>query len=278
MFVSVVVVVFLALSLGKSTEAPHRLFFGSCYNQKLEGLWHLVLENKPDKLILLGDNIYADYRPHVLADFVAASIKNLTDSYHLLASNVDFMALVQQVGGWGNVFATWDDHDYGRNDADASYSLRNESKEIFNSFFHIPESDRRIDGVYSSKTVYFPFPPSELLFQYRVILLDTRYNRVMEDKDQCDYLGESQWSWLEEQLTFNSTGNNTHSNVPDLILIGSGHQVLSTHKIVEDNWDDCPSSKVRLMDLLMKSKVRYTDVNMLLLSGDVHTAEIIQVD
>jgi alkaline phosphatase D len=67
-------------------------------------------------------------------------------------------------------FATWDDHDFGQNDAGKWYPYKNESKEIFLKFFKEPaESERRKhEGIY--KTEYLK--PGDKTIQ--VILLDVR--------------------------------------------------------------------------------------------------------
>ena len=109
------------------------------------------------------------------------------------------------------LLATWDDHDFGMNDAGADFSQRSASQEEFLRFWGIPTSSPRWNrpGVYDSKLIG---PKGQ---QVQVILLDTRYFRsplrkgaqrriagpYVPDVDTTKtMLGEVQWAWLEEQL------------------------------------------------------------------------------
>ena len=51
---------------GRVRHDTHRIVFGSCYNPLTNGpsdlIWTSILNQSPDRLVLLGDNIYADRR------------------------------------------------------------------------------------------------------------------------------------------------------------------------------------------------------------------------
>jgi alkaline phosphatase D len=71
----------------------------------------------------------------------------------------------------GTLLATWDDHDFGENDAGRHYSHIPESRQIFLDFWRVAAlSPRRLmaDGVY---TVELYGPADQ---QLQVIILDTR--------------------------------------------------------------------------------------------------------
>ncbi len=74
-------------------------------------------------------------------------------------------------------------------------------------------------------------------------------------------LGETQWQWLEDQLG--------HSPA-DLNIVVSSIQVLTTNPLVE-SWGHFPHAKARLLDLLVRTRPKH----LLLLSGDVHFAELL---
>ncbi|MCG6867158.1 MAG: hypothetical protein LJE91_00065 [Gammaproteobacteria bacterium] len=42
------------------------------------------------------------------------------------------------MSGISPVLATWDDHDYGENDAGAEYPMKQQSERIFLDFFGVP--------------------------------------------------------------------------------------------------------------------------------------------
>ncbi|MFX9912103.1 hypothetical protein ABTP43_20035, partial [Acinetobacter baumannii] len=72
------------------------------------------------------------------------------------------------------VVATWDDHDYGEDDAGGEYPMKEQSRRIFLDFWGEPVDSlrRERDGVYTSYT----FGPEGRRVQ--LILLDLRYNRA----------------------------------------------------------------------------------------------------
>ena len=87
---------------------PQRIAFGSCARQdKPQPIWDAVLDSSPDLFIFLGDNIYGD--THDMAV--------LRGKYAELAAQPGFRRLAEQVP----ILATWDDHDYGENDAGSEY-------------------------------------------------------------------------------------------------------------------------------------------------------------
>lgn len=74
-------------------------------------------------------------------------------------------------------------------------------------------------------------------------------------------LGDDQWIWLA--TTLQSSDAQVH-------IIISSIQVLTTNPVIE-SWGHFPHEKIRLFDLLKKTNPS----NLLLLSGDVHMAEIL---
>ena len=97
----------------------------------------------------------------------------------------------------------------------------------------------------------------------KVVLLDTRFNKDPYTRLDGDFLGEEQWRWLETELA---------DERPDLLLLGSSIQVLPEGKLVEESWSRFPASRERLLRLVLESPV----ANVLLLSGDIHTSEILK--
>lgn len=74
-------------------------------------------------------------------------------------------------------------------------------------------------------------------------------------------LGDDQWAWLA--TTLQSSDAQVH-------IIISSIQVLTTNPVIE-SWGHFPYEKSRLFDLLKQTN----PANLLLLSGDVHMAEIL---
>ena len=239
-----------------------RIAFGSCAKQdKPQPIWESVVAMKPELFLFLGDNIYAD----------TLDMDVMRAKYKLLGDQPGFIKLKATCP----ILATWDDHDYGANDAGAEYPKKRESQQIFLDFFGVAKDSprRKQEGVYSSHV----FGPEGKRVQ--VILLDARYFRsplktgfkpgepgdgfrgkyAPSTEPGATVLGETQWRWLEQQL-----------KVPaEVRLIGSGVQVIADEHGSE-TWGNFPNERKRLFRLIRDTKAN----GVILLSGDRHLAEI----
>jgi len=239
-----------------------RIAFGSCANQdRPQPIWAAVVETKPQRFLFLGDSIYADTED---MDIMRAK-------YALLGKQPGYRELKKTCP----ILATWDDHDYGANDAGAEYPKKKESQQIFLDFFGVPKNDprRKQEGVYSAHV----FGPKGKRVQ--IILLDGRYFRsplktgfvagepgegsrgkyAPNTAKDATVLGTTQWRWLKEQL-----------EVPaELRLIGSGVQVVPDEHGSE-MWGNFPRERKRLFRLIRETKAG----GVVFLTGDRHLAEI----
>lgn len=246
----------------KDAESPAapitRIAIGSCVKQdRPQPIWDAVLAAEPDLFVFLGDNIYADTRDMAV----------LRAKYDQLAAVPGFAKLRASCP----LLATWDDHDYGENDAGAEYPKKRESRDAFLDFWQVPrDAPRRShDGVYDAVT----FGPAGKRVQF--ILLDTRTfrsplkqkaNRVPRtgpyepsDDPQATVLGADQWTWLEARLR----------EPADLRIVCSSIQVIAQEHGWE-KWGNFPRERQRLFDLITKTGAG----GVLFVSGDRHAAEL----
>ncbi len=117
---------------------PVRICFGSCANQdKEQPILRHIINRKPDIFIYLGDNIYGD----------TTDMNILKGKYEVLAKKPEFQELRSQVP----LLATWDDHDYGADDAGKNYPKKEETKQIFLDFWQEPKDSprRQHAGIYT---------------------------------------------------------------------------------------------------------------------------------
>jgi alkaline phosphatase D len=247
---------------GQDTTVLRRIAFGSCANQsKPQPIWGPIVATSPQLFLSLGDNIYGDTK----------DMKVLKEKYGLLEAVPGFQKLKQTCP----ILATWDDHDYGGNDAGAEYPLKEQSQQLFLDFFGIPKDSprRQQAGVYHAAT----FGPAGKRVQ--VILLDTRYFRSPLKKRKiyipglgnyeantdpaATILGEGQWKWLGEQL----------QQPADLRLLVSSIQVIAQDHNHE-KWMNFPHERERLFQLLHDTKAG----GVIVLSGDRHLAELSTMD
>jgi alkaline phosphatase D len=245
-----------------------RIAFGSCAQEsKPQPILDLVARQKPDLFIYLGDNIYGDTK----------DMNVLKAKYAQLAAKPEFQQLKKST----RLLATWDDHDYGWNDAGRYYPFKKESKEIFLDFFEEPkESERRKhEGIYTS--YYFESNGKKI----QIILIDNRtfrsdlrrYRGELSHESKYFYpldyypheitdstlLGEDQWQWLEKEL----------KKPADIRIIGSGSQFSIAYNGYEA-WANFPHEQKRFLELIKKTKAN----GVVFISGDVHYAEISKLD
>lgn len=245
-----------------SSDVVSRLVFGSCAKQgQPQPIWRPIVETKPDLFLFIGDNIYGD----------SEDMAVLRRKYGQLGDEPGY----RSVRAICPILATWDDHDYGKNDAGVEYPRKRESQKEFLDFFGEPaDSARRTrEGVYDAKV----FGPAGKRVQ--VILLDTRYFRsplmkattrpaaglgtahryVPSDDANATVLGEAQWKWLEEQLR----------TPAELRIVASSIQFASAAHGFE-TWGNFPRERQRFIDL-----VRTTGAaGVVIISGDRHSAEL----
>jgi alkaline phosphatase D len=241
-----------------------KIAFGSCaWQDHPLPIFNEVVKHDPDLFIFLGDNIYGDTKV----------MDTLRAKYHRLGAKESFQNLKQHVP----FLTTWDDHDFGWNDAGRHYPFKEEVKEIFFDFFDEPvDSERRTrEGIYGA----YEYDLQGKKIQ--IIMLDTRTFRdqllinqdsVNEDRryfyhldytphttSDSTFLGEKQWAWLDQEL----------QKPADVRIIGSSTQFGIEYNGYEA-WVNYPHEQKRFLDLIKKNKAS----GVLFISGDVHYAEI----
>jgi alkaline phosphatase D len=263
--VALVVATLLASPSQAQTGPPlTRIAFGSCAHQdKPQPIWDAILRYRPDLFIFAGDNVYGDLEP--------GASNGLAEAYAKAARIEGYRKLRDTVP----VLATWDDHDYGQNDAGGDFPYKEQAKSLFLDFWQVPEDDprRRRDGVYEARS----YGPDGMRLQ--VIVLDTRSFRsplrrkpagapgpgpYAPDPDPTKtMLGEAQWAWLADQLR----------QPAELRLIVSSVQILAEGHGYE-HWGNLPGERARLLELIASTGAN----GVILLSGDRHVGALYRLD
>lgn len=248
----------------KNEMVTARIAFGSCaHHNKAQPMLNVASDLKPDVFIYLGDNIYGDSR----------NMDTLKYKYNQLKAKPAFQKLRKQT----KIYATWDDHDFGENDAGRYYPMKAESKAIFLDFWEVSkQSDRRKhEGIYGVE-----YLEKEGL-KIQIILLDTRTFRdnlihrepadsilfkndyIPNESPDSTFLGATQWTWLAEQLS-----------VPaDFRIIASSNQFSHEYNGWE-SWTNVPHEQQKMIDLIKKTKAN----GVFFISGDVHWGEISKME
>ena len=164
-----ILVVFCGAQSLSSLVTVQRIAFGSCNDPAHQGVWRQIQLAEPDKLILLGDTIYADRVMYADRSkfFEVVTPSHISDQYTLLKEDIEWKSLLKQLNGFENIMATFDDHDYGTNNGHKNFPHRNTSQSLFWDFINVPkESSVRLQsGVYSSKTIRIGTGPNEFIYK-----------------------------------------------------------------------------------------------------------------
>ena len=122
----ILVIILHLLTISVSAQEVTKITFGSCLHQNSDQpIWSSLKNEQADLFIFLGDNIYAD----------TTNPKVMQAKYLKLAKQPGYQALLDQT----TVFATWDDHDYGHNDAGSTNPSKKAAEQKLLGFFAIHE-------------------------------------------------------------------------------------------------------------------------------------------
>ena len=210
---------------------------GKPYGSEFE-IFESIHKQSPDFMLWLGDNTYlreADWNSRTGILHRYTHTRSLPELQPLLAST--------------HHYAIWDDHDFGPNNADSSFWLKQTTSEIFKLFWGNPNYD-----VIEQGGITGTFEWADVQF----FLLDNRYYRTSNNNftREREILGKAQIDWLINALS--------SSNAP-FKFIAIGGQVLSTEADYE-NYATFPKERQYLLDKIREAKIE----GVVFLDGDRH--------
>lgn len=210
-----------------------------------------TMANTPsDFMIWGGDNTYlreADFSSESGIKYRYQHTRKIPEMQKLLASRPHY--------------ATWDDHDYGPNDGNATYQLKDASTACFKNYWANQTFGENGNGIYSK----FLFSDVEFF-----LLDDRTFRSANELPDSIDgkpnankkYLGEQQLNWLKNALI---------SSQSNFKFIVCGGQILNPYSFKEC-FTYFPYEWNELMDFIIKNNIS----GIVFFSGDRHFSEIIE--
>lgn len=234
--------------LPKNEDDTLRFQFGSCafYNKALTGKNFRIFETMqktPAHLMLwLGDHVY------LLTKKQYGSRKGMEKGYihqRKLYKVWPFMQSRPQ-------FAIWDDHEYGPDNADGTFRLKDTSLAVFKHFWDNPSY-----GLPNTPGVFTHFKVADTEF----FLTDGRFHRYKEPRQM---LGREQMNWLKESLK---------ASTARFKFIAFGSQVLNTG-VAENLSTDNPEEYKELLGFIESEKIS----GVIFLSGDRHFAELSKLE
>jgi alkaline phosphatase D len=216
---------------------PHkfRMVLTSCmkFGQPQDS-WNLVLANKPDLHLTIGDTHYAD-----------TTDPSIQWAHHLRYRRVpEYAALLRSVP----TYSMWDDHDYGPNDSDRTAKGKEQSLAGWTQFWANPGAGNK-----ETPGSFYKFSWGEVDF----FMVDGRYHRSPDkapDDKQKRMLGDAQFSWLLDGLK---------SSNAKFKVIASG-STLNHSKA--DGWRVYTFARHRFLDAIREHKIP----GVVYMSGDIH--------
>ena len=210
---------------------------GKPYGSNFE-IFNSINKKKPDFMLWLGDNTYLrepDWNSRTGFIKRYSHTRSFPELQPLLAST--------------HHYATWDDHDYGPNNSDGSFWLKETASEIFKLFWGNPNYDVTGKG---GITGFFQW--SDLDF----FLLDNRYHRTANNNltGNRQMLGKDQIDWLINALSFSQAS---------FKFVAVGGQVISNGAVYE-NYATYPDERKYLLDKIREAKIE----GVIFLDGDRH--------
>jgi alkaline phosphatase D len=196
-----------------------------------------TMGNMPsDFMLWTGDNLYlreADYSSPSGIDYRYSYNFRLPQMQKLRATRANF--------------ATWDDHDYGPNDSDGKYELKEYTLSAFKKYW-----GNKSFGESDNAGVYNKFRWSDCDF----FVMDDRYHRSADDK---------QIEWLKNSLTASDGA---------FKFIVSGGQMLNPMAKDKECFMAYSAEWTELMNFITDNKIK----GVIFITGDRHFTEMIKYE
>jgi alkaline phosphatase D len=222
----------------ENTDRP-----GSPYGQSTV-IFESMAKRRPDVSLWMGDSVY--FRETDADDRSA-----MAQRYDQWRALPQLQPLLHQ----GRHLATWDDHDYGPNDSNASNPTKDVSLDLFKQYWANPSH-----GLPGLPGVFTQARASDVEF----FLLDNRWYRDSDKLIDSDrqMLGAGQLRWLKNALI---------GSTATWKFVITGSQVLNLQNAYE-GWHHFPGEQQAFLTWLEQQKIP----GVMLLSGDRHFSVLLK--
>ncbi len=214
-------------------------------------IWQQLNQSDPEFVLFIGDNVYAD-RPNLVTK-KPADPKQLWEQYVNARQRYDFFFRRELVPA----LATWDDHDFGKDDGDMHFEHAEASRQVFSEFWAQDE------GVSSA---FKRGPGISSAFQgfgVQFALLDDRSFRTGEREADPTGWGAPQKEWFDS-LTKQGT---------EPMIVVNGEQFFGAYRGKYSVESSFPQDLTWLLTSI-KSSGRAAGF----ISGDVHYSEFMELE
>ncbi|MBX3402324.1 MAG: alkaline phosphatase D family protein [Phycisphaeraceae bacterium] len=239
-----------------ASPARVSLAFGSCCKDKPGEplpIFDTIASHAPDALVLIGDTPYID----------STDLAVQRRRYREFLSNPQLAALRASTA----TYATWDDHDFGRNDTDGRLKGRENARRAFVEYHANAGADGRgesSEGGENGEGIYSKFR----LGPVEVFLIDARWFSRTEtspvDPQKLTLLGAMQWEWLKRELRASTA---TFKVLATGMIWNESVRPLKT-----DYWGAYPHERAAVWKFIADEQID----GVVLMGGDIHRSRLLR--
>lgn len=222
-----------------------KLALGSCAAEDAgtRAVWNRMAAEQPDAVVLAGDTPYID----------STDLTVQRNRHRTFAAVPEYQALLAARPFW----STWDDHDFGRNDADGTLPGKENSRRAFTEYRAQAAYGNGEEGIYTS----FRWGPVE------VFLIDARWwaytGPSFADPSRKTLLGQAQWEWLTRGLAA--------STAPFKVL-APGCVWEDKKNREKDHWETYRPERDALFAFIKRKRIG----GVVLFGGDIHVTRLLR--
>lgn len=221
--------------------------FGSCVHLKrfpVQPVFDACAALQPTAFVFLGDNVYysnEDARDRAKMWEVYRAQRECPSMARLIATTP--------------MYAQWDDHDYGPNDSDRTYPLKDHARDVFKAYWPATGYGEEGKGIHTRHSI----GPVDLF------LVDDRTFRdpnKLPSSPEKTMMGVKQREWLVAGLAA--------SKAP-VKLVATASQFLARYHGFE-SWQLAREEREGILDAIRDKKI----AGVLFISGDRHLCEVVK--
>ena len=219
---------------------------GAGYVPQHEHMWTTIYDERPDLLLLLGDNVYSD-------DPTTHQMQRYC--YYRRQSRPEYRFLTAQTP----TYTIWDDHDFGTNDCQGGPQInipkwKPDVLNVFKENWPNPSF-----GTNATPGCFYDFEIGDVQF----IMLDGRYYRDLQKADQdSSMLGPVQLQWLLDTISA--------SKATIKVLVSPVPWVFGAKGDSRVTWNGFKTERERIFKFLHEHSIN----GVILMSADRHRSDL----
>lgn len=228
---------------GKATKFKVAFGGGAGFVPEWERMWDTIRAEKPDAMLMLGDNVYIDQPQFSLCQHYCYYRRQCRPEWKRLTSSVP-------------MYSIWDDHDFATNDCNNGPHIDKPAwkPEVWNTFRQ-NWNNPAYGGGKDQPGCWYDFHIGDVHF----VMLDGRYYRHREGKTM---LGPVQKAWLLETLA--------NSKATFKVLVSPVPFTPNIKPGSKDPWDGFPDEREEIFNHIADNKIE----GVFLVAADRHRTDL----